>query len=85
MGCLSDGSRSGFNAGTVTDRENFRISMETLFSNQISMLDIIHRSYAYDGPRDRFLMIRELGVREIPAELILVQNFMEEVRARLGG
>jgi serine/threonine-protein kinase len=77
-------SGPGFTAASVTDPENFRVSMETLFSNQVSMLNTVHRSYAYDERRDRFLMIRMLGVREIPAELILMQNFMDEARARLG-
>jgi hypothetical protein len=56
----------------------------TAFSNRLSWLHGLHQSYDYDGPRDRFLMIRERGGREIPAELILVQNVMDEVRARVG-
>jgi Tol biopolymer transport system component len=77
-------SRPGVTAASVTGGDDFRVSLETMFSNQLSWFNTLHQTYSYDGSEDRFLMIRELGVREIPAELILVQNFMDEVRARLG-
>jgi hypothetical protein len=77
-------SPPGVTAASVSGGDDFRVSLRTVFSNRLSWLHGLHQSYTYDGSGDRFLMIRELGVREIPAELILVQNFMDEVRARLG-
>jgi WD40 repeat protein len=77
-------SRPGVMAASVSGGDDFRVSLQTLFPNRLSWFNTLHQTYSYDGYRDRFLMIRELGVREIPAELILVQNFMDEVRARLG-
>jgi Tol biopolymer transport system component len=77
-------SRQGVTAASLTGGDDFRVSLETMFSNRISWFHTLHQTYSYDSRADRFLMIRELGVREIPAELILVQNFMDQVRARLG-
>jgi hypothetical protein len=70
-------------ATSVSGGDDFRVYLQTMFSNRLSWPHGLHESCTYDGSRDRFLMIRDLGVREIPAELILVQNFMEEVRARV--
>lgn len=45
----------------------------------------LNRSYAYDGRSDRFLMIQRVGGQQPShSELILIQNFIEEVRARVG-
>jgi len=77
-------SPPGVTAASVSGGDDFRVSLGTVFSNRLSWAHGLHQSYTYDGSGDRFLMIRELGVREIPAELILVQNFMDEVRARVG-
>jgi len=77
-------SRPGVMAASVSGRDDFRVSLETMFANKLSWFNTLHQTYSYDSSEDRFLMIRQLGVREIPAELILVQNFMDEVRARLG-
>jgi hypothetical protein len=59
-------------------------ALETLFPNQVTMKNTAHRSYGYDADRDRFPMIRTVRDEEVPGELILVQNFMNEVRARVG-
>jgi len=77
-------SQPGVMAASVSGGDDFRVSLKTMFPNRLSWFNTLHQTYSYDGSGDRFLMIRELGVREIPAELILVQNFMGEVRARLG-
>jgi len=78
------GSPPGIMAASVSGGDDFRVSLRRVFSNRLSWMHGMHQTYSYDGSGDRFLMIRELGVREIPAELILVQNFMDEVRTRLG-
>jgi serine/threonine-protein kinase len=78
-------TRAGLSAVPVEDGIDFRTGVaRAFFSNQISMSNPIHRSYGYHEDRDRFLMIRDLGMEQVPAELILVQNFMDEVRRRVG-
>jgi hypothetical protein len=59
-------------------------TLRRLFSNQASAISQIYRGYAYDGSQDRFLMVRNLRREEVPAQLILAQNFIEDVKARVG-
>ena len=58
--------------------------MNPLFPSSSYMFFTAHRAYDYDEGRDRFAMIRNARDEGTPAQLILVQNFMEEVRARVG-
>jgi Tol biopolymer transport system component len=58
--------------------------MDLLFPSSPYMFFTSHRAYDFDEGRDRFAMIRTAQEEGTPAQLILVQNFMEEVRARLG-
>jgi hypothetical protein len=73
----------GVMALEVTDPGTFATGeVRTLFENDGFLYFISHRRYAFDGEGDRFLMMRGLSL-EVPAELMLVQNFLEEVKARL--
>jgi len=68
----------------ISDLTSFSTGeMRTLYPNEAYIFMQPHRAYAYDGQTDRFLMIRDVEDEPVPAELILVQNFMEEVRARV--
>jgi len=79
-------SRAGFTSVAVHDGQDFSMGgPQRLFSNNVSMMNTAHRAYAFDDRSNRFLMIRNLHREETPAELILVQNFIEEVKSRLGG
>ncbi len=78
-------SRPGFLSVAVRTGNDFSSGeLQRLFANGVSMLADPHRGYAFDGRTERFLMIRVLRREETPAELILVQNFLEEVKARVG-
>jgi len=78
-------SRPGFTSVSIrTDTDFSSREPQVLFSNQISVVDQIHQSYSFDARRDRFLMIRNVGREEAGAELILIQNFIEEVKTRVG-
>jgi eukaryotic-like serine/threonine-protein kinase len=79
------GARAGFSSVTVDDGPDFFMGgPERLFSNRIATLNTLYRTYAYDDRSDRFLRIRRFRREEIQAELILVQNWIEEVKARVG-
>ncbi len=45
---------------------------------------MFHRKYDVTPDNERFVMIRNLGVDETP-ELIVVENFFEELKAKVGG
>jgi Tol biopolymer transport system component len=78
-------SRPGVTSVTVSTDENFSTGeLRSMFSNGVSMINDAHRAYSYDAHSDRFLMIRTVRQEERTAELILVQNFMELVKERVG-
>jgi len=69
----------------IEDNENFATGeVQTLFLDTAYWAFSSHRAYAFDGHRDRFLMIRTISVEPARAELILVENFVEEVKAMVG-
>jgi Tol biopolymer transport system component len=75
---------SGHVALAISDVTSFSTGeMRTLFPNDGYAYFEPHRAHAYDGQTDRFLMIRDAEYEPEPAELILFQNFMEEVRVRV--
>jgi serine/threonine-protein kinase len=76
----------GLMALEITDVATFATGeVRRLFEAEGILLFTSHRRYTYDGRGDRFLMMRELSQEAVPSELILVQNFIEEVKVRLGG
>jgi hypothetical protein len=78
-------ARPGFTALSVeTDGEFTSSAVRTLFPNRLSAINTIYRNFDYDAARDRFLMIRHIGEEEAAPKLILVQNFIEDVKARVG-
>ncbi len=78
-------SRPGFmSLGVATEADFAPGGLRTLFSNRISMIGEIYRSFDFDEQQDRFLMIRNVGREEAPPELILIQNFIEDVKRRVG-
>ncbi len=77
-------SSTGLWSVEVRDATNFSSGApRQLFTTDGYVGSSLHRAYAYDGRSDRFLMIRTAR-RDVPAQLILIQNFMEDVKARLG-
>ena len=79
-------SRPGFTSLSVRAGDDFTPSSgRALFPNRLSVSNDLFRSYDHDAAQDRFLMIRHLREQEIQPELILIQNFLEEVKARVGG
>jgi serine/threonine-protein kinase len=76
---------AGFTSTAVSTDGNFSTGeLRSMFSNGVSMINDAHRAYSYDAHSDRFLMIRTVRQEERTAELILVQNFMELVKERVG-
>jgi len=69
----------------VGEGEDFSIGeMSNLFRSSPYMFFTSHRAYDFDEGRNRFAMIRTARAEAGSAQLILVQNFMEEVKARVG-
>jgi len=78
-------SGEGLTAVEVGEGEDFSIGeMNSLFRSRPYLLFSSHRAYDLDRGRNRFAMIRAARAEAEPALLILVQNFMEEVKARVG-
>jgi Tol biopolymer transport system component len=80
-------ARPGFTSLSVrTEGEFWSGAARVLFSNQLSLINTLYRTYDYDAAHDRFLMIRDLGTEEAEAQqqLVLIQNFIEDVKDRVG-
>jgi serine/threonine-protein kinase len=88
----ADGTELFFTTGEgrvaleITDTQSFVTGeMRVLHEREAGyFMHQYNRMYAYDGRGDRFLMIREATREADPSQLILVQNFLEEVKAGLG-
>jgi len=75
----------GLTSVEVGEGEGFSIGeMRSLFRSSPYMAFTSHRAYDFDEGRNRFAMTRIARAEAEPAQLILVQNFMEEVKARVG-
>jgi serine/threonine-protein kinase len=78
--------RQGLTTVAVEDTENFTTGeIRTLFPSAGYRRFTTHRAYDFEEGRNRFLMIRDTPAETAPPELIFVENFMEEVRAKAGG
>ncbi len=55
----------------------------SLFSLDGFVSDVFHQSYDVTPDDQRFVMIRNLGGQEA-SELIVVENFFEELKAKVG-
>ena len=81
-------ARPGFTSLSVRTEGEFATgAARVLFSNRLSVINSFARTFDYDVAHDRFLMIRDLGeekTTEVKAQLILIQNFIEEVKQRVG-
>jgi serine/threonine-protein kinase len=78
--------QGGFASVAVGDGETLSVGTpQRLFSNQVAEYNVVYRSFDHDAGGDRFLMARRYRQLENNAELILVENFLEEMKARLGG
>jgi hypothetical protein len=70
----------------ITDTEDFVTGeLRVLYPRGGYFFNPAHRLSSYDGRNGRFLSIRPVEQEAEPAQLILVQNFLEEVKARLEG
>ena len=79
-------STPGFTSLGVRADEDFTpVSGRALFSNRLSVMNQVFRTFDHDAAQDRFLMIRHLREQDAAPELILIQNFIEEVKERAGG
>ena len=77
-------ARPGFTSLKVeTEGEFASGAARVLFPNRLSLINTVYRTFDYDASRDRFLMIRRLGEEAAAPRLILVENFLEDVKARL--
>ena len=56
---------------------------QVLFSAREYRSDVYHRRYDVTPDGQRFVMIRNLGAEEA-SELIVVENFFEELKAKVG-
>ena len=56
---------------------------QVLFSTRGYRRDAFHRKYDVTPDDQRFVMIRNLGRQEV-SELIVVENFFEELKAKVG-
>ncbi len=54
-----------------------------LFSTQGFRSGTVHRQYDVTPDDQRFVMIRNIGEQEV-GELIVVENFFEELKAKVG-
>lgn len=69
----------------ITNPATFTTGFErALFPGGDYLLGDPSRAYVYDGERNRFIMIRVVQPEGAPAQLILVENFMEELKAKPG-
>jgi Tol biopolymer transport system component len=77
--------RRGLTSVVIGDGEDFSTGeVRALFPSTAYMFFVAHRAYDFEEGRDRFLMIRDTPEEIAPAELIFVENFNEEVKAKAG-
>ena len=75
----------GFASVVVGGGQEFSVTgPERLFQNRLAEFSTVYPMYDYDDRAGRFLMLRVFRREETMSELILVQNWMEEVKARVG-
>jgi Tol biopolymer transport system component len=76
----------GLTSAEIGERGDFSLGvMNALFSSDPYLSFPPHRAYDYDEGRDRFAMIRRALDEGTPSQLILIQNFIEDVKERIGG
>jgi len=71
---------------TVLPGDQFRIgSVDVLFSTAAYRSDFFHAAYHISADGQRFVMLRESDSGSLDEQLVVVENWFEELRAKVGG